>query len=75
MVFFWQIYNDTGDDSPLHSGNGYNGSDPLTDMTISSETGYIRVMFTTNYVLTSMGFSAQFSLGIYWLTMYYKVHI
>jgi hypothetical protein len=43
--------NDTGDDSPLHSGNGYNGSDPLTDMTISSETGYIRVMFSTNYVL------------------------
>jgi hypothetical protein len=49
-----------GNDSPLHSGNGYNGSDPLTDMTISSETGNIRVMFTTNYVLISMGFSAQF---------------
>jgi hypothetical protein len=51
FVFFWQIYNDTGDDSPLHSGNGYNGSDPLTDMTISSETGYIRVMFQVRILI------------------------
>ena len=67
MFIFQQVYNDTNSTSaplsPLHTGNGFTGSDDLTEMVFHSTSGIIIVEFQTNFVLTDKGFEAEFSVG------------
>ncbi|CAG2228064.1 unnamed protein product [Mytilus edulis] len=60
-VITLEIYNDTSE--ALHTGDGFTGTTDLTNnFEVRSTNGYIKLVFTTNYVLTDKGFEAEFSL-------------
>ncbi|CAG2242592.1 unnamed protein product [Mytilus edulis] len=58
---YLKVYNDTSE--ALHTGDGFTGTTDLTNnFEVRSTNGYIKLVFTTNYVLTDKGFEAEFSL-------------
>ncbi|VDI78193.1 Hypothetical predicted protein, partial [Mytilus galloprovincialis] len=58
---YLKIYNDTSE--ALHTGEGFTGTSDLTNnFDVKSTNGYIKLVFTTNYILTDKGFEAEFSL-------------
>ncbi|XP_071132989.1 uncharacterized protein [Mytilus edulis] len=58
---YLKIYNDTTE--ALHAGDGFTGTADLTNnFEVRSTNGNIKLVFTTNYVLTDKGFEAEFSL-------------
>ncbi|VDI24739.1 CUB and sushi domain-containing protein, partial [Mytilus galloprovincialis] len=58
---YLKVYNDTSE--ALHTGDGFTGTTDLTNsFDVRSTNGYIKLVFTTNYVLTDKGFEAEFSL-------------
>ncbi|CAC5408148.1 unnamed protein product [Mytilus coruscus] len=65
---YLKIYNDTNE--ILHTGDGFTGTADLTNnFEVRSTNGYIKLVFTTNYVLTDSGFEAEFSLDCAELTV------
>ncbi|XP_063446928.1 sushi, von Willebrand factor type A, EGF and pentraxin domain-containing protein 1-like [Mytilus trossulus] len=70
---YLKIYNDTNE--MLHTGEGFTGTTDLTNnFEVRSTNGYIKLVFTTNYVLTDKGFEAEFSLDCAELAVSEETH-